>query len=104
MESRELNILLRVISMMRQECSTLMEPRLELFLTIAQNEPAQQQPVGTLLGMSEAATSRNVKELTKAGLVSVVRDDSDKRRRFLSLTPEGSRLVTRAASLLMVSR
>ncbi|MBM2710287.1 MarR family transcriptional regulator [Mesorhizobium caraganae] len=56
-------------------------------------------PVGELaqsLGITQPGVTRSVALLTELGLVEVVQSDGDQRRRMVSLTGNGQRLVSRA--------
>src|ERR1700735_1350075 len=78
------------------------------FLTIAQNEGLSMGDLAQRLGIAQSSASRNIAALSKwhsfgkAGhdLVAALQDPSDRRRKIVSLTPRGHRLVAALRALV----
>jgi DNA-binding MarR family transcriptional regulator len=103
MQSIEMDTLLNVLKTARSSQLVLIE-RMELLLTIAKYEPVKQHPLGPMLSQPSATLSRYVEALVDTGLVTSGIDPADRRKRILTLSPEGERLVLTMASFLKVYR
>ncbi|MBZ9793986.1 MarR family winged helix-turn-helix transcriptional regulator [Rhizobium sp. 3T7] len=67
-----------------------------LMMSLNRPEPPPMGPVATLLAMDQTTLTAALKPLQRRGWVNVTQNAKDKRRRLLSLTPEG-KLVLAAA-------
>jgi DNA-binding MarR family transcriptional regulator len=63
-----------------------------LFLLAKQGEPMPIHAIATALGLSDAATGRNVDQLLKLDLVERRESPDDRRVKLVSLTPAGEKL------------
>src|SRR6478735_10001879 len=60
-----------------------------LMTSLNRPEPPPMGPVATLLAMDQTTLTAALKPLQRRGWVNVTQNAKDKRRRLLSLTPEG---------------
>lgn len=65
-------------------------------VTIDALGPARQSAVAAGLGVSRAAVTQRLADLTVRGLVDIVDDPTNRRARLVALTPAGRRLLTAA--------
>ncbi|WP_223148733.1 MarR family winged helix-turn-helix transcriptional regulator [Aeromicrobium ginsengisoli] len=65
-----------------------------LFLLAHQGEPMPIHAIATKLGLSDAATGRNVEQLLKLEVVERRESPADRRVKLVSLTPIGEKLST----------
>lgn len=65
-----------------------------LFLLAHQGEPMSIHAIATKLGLSDAATGRNVEQLLKLDVVERRESPADRRVKLVSLTPVGEKLST----------
>ena len=65
-----------------------------LFLLAHQGEPMPIHAIATKLGLSDAATGRNVEQLLKLEVVERRESPVDRRVKLVSLTPVGEKLST----------
>jgi DNA-binding MarR family transcriptional regulator len=70
-----------------------------LLMSLNRPEPPPMAPVAKLLAMDRTTLTAALKPLERRGLVSVQRDQSDRRSRTLILTTKGRDLLTRAAPI-----
>lgn len=61
--------------------------------------PVPMTPLAEALGMDRTTLTRNVKALEEQQLVTVESGEEDRRRRVLTLTPEGEEVLSRALEL-----
>lgn len=73
----------------------------QLISAIAFEGLRSQVALATRVGMDPAGTSRALDELEQAGLVRRVRDEGDRRRLSLTLTPKGRRWYDRVRDRVM---
>jgi DNA-binding MarR family transcriptional regulator len=64
-----------------------------LLMSLNRPEPPGMASVATLLAMDRTTLTAALKPLERRGLITVVKDPSDRRGRRLSLTPEGRTLL-----------
>lgn len=62
--------------------------------------PRSQKTVSTMLHQTEANVSRQLQQMKKQGLVSIVKNSKDRRVREVTLTSKGSKIFENAKSLL----
>lgn len=62
--------------------------------------PRSQRTVATMLHQTEANVSRQLRAMKRTGLVSIVRNQRDKRVREVTLTAKGRRVYEQAEKLL----
>lgn len=67
-----------------------------LLMSLNRPQPASISSVSAVLAMDRTTVTANLKPLERRGLVSVMANDTDKRRRHLTLTPAGRALLTAA--------
>ena len=67
-----------------------------LMMSLNRPEPAPMGPVATLLAMDQTTLTAALKPLQRRGWVNVTQNAKDKRRRLLSLTPEGKAVLAAA--------
>lgn len=67
-----------------------------LLMSLNRPQAASIGSVSTVLAMDRTTVTANLKPLERRGLVSVMANDADKRRRHLTLTPAGRALLTAA--------
>lgn len=67
-----------------------------LLMSLNRPQPASISSVSAVLAMDRTTVTANLKPLERRGLVSVMANDADKRRRHLTLTPAGRALLTAA--------
>jgi DNA-binding MarR family transcriptional regulator len=65
-----------------------------------QSVPRSQRTIAVGLHQTEANVSRQLQSMKKAGLVSVVKNKSDRRVREVTLTAKGAKVYTKAENLL----
>ena len=70
-------------------------PQFSLLRLIANNGGPQVRGMASLLGVSQAAVSKNVDKLVRLGLVARQVQESDRRAVSLSVTPRGTELMRR---------
>jgi len=68
-----------------------------LMMSLNRPEPAGMASVANLLAMDRTTLTAALKPLERRGLVRVAKDPSDRRGRWLSLTPKGKTLLASAA-------
>ncbi|KQR03950.1 MarR family winged helix-turn-helix transcriptional regulator [Deinococcus sp. Leaf326] len=73
--------------------STVTRPQFTLLTIIAAEPGHDQQTVGTLAALDKNTTANVVARLQEAGLVQRTSCANDKRRRLLTITPEGDRVL-----------
>ena len=64
-----------------------------LMMSLNRPEPPPMGPVATLLAMDQTTLTAALKPLQRRGWVNVTQNAKDKRRRLLSLTPEGQNWI-----------
>lgn len=89
----------RVAKVMEDEGSPLVH--WQLISAIAYEGLHSQVALAARVGMDPAGTSRALDELERAGLVKRERDEGDRRRVSLALTPKGRRWYARTRDLVM---
>ncbi|MDP9812520.1 DNA-binding MarR family transcriptional regulator [Rhizobium tibeticum] len=67
-----------------------------LMMSLNRPEPPPMGPVATLLAMDQTTLTAALKPLQRRGWVNVTQNAKDKRRRLLSLTPEGKAVLVAA--------
>jgi DNA-binding MarR family transcriptional regulator len=67
-----------------------------LLMSLNRPEPASMGSVSALLAMDRTTLTANLKPLERRGLVAVRSDDTDRRMRRLTLTPNGRALLSAA--------
>ena len=67
-----------------------------LLMSLNRPQPASISSVSAVLAMDRTTVTANLKPLERRGLVTVIPNDADKRRRHLTLTPAGRALLTAA--------
>lgn len=67
-----------------------------LLMSLNRPQAASIGSVSAVLAMDRTTVTANLKPLERRGLVSVMANDADKRRRHLTLTPAGRALLTAA--------
>ncbi|MCS0459036.1 MULTISPECIES: MarR family winged helix-turn-helix transcriptional regulator [Rhizobium] len=67
-----------------------------LMMSLNRPEPPPMGPVATLLAMDQTTLTAALKPLQRRGWVNVTQNAKDKRRRLLSLTPEGKAVLAAA--------
>ncbi|MDQ0559406.1 DNA-binding MarR family transcriptional regulator [Rhizobium mesoamericanum] len=67
-----------------------------LMMSLNRPEPPPMGPVATLLAMDQTTLTAALKPLLRRGWVNVTPNEKDKRRRLLSLTPEGKAVLAAA--------
>ncbi|CAN7205084.1 MarR family winged helix-turn-helix transcriptional regulator [Rhizobium sp. LjRoot258] len=67
-----------------------------LMMSLNRPEPPPMGPVATLLAMDQTTLTAALKPLQRRGWVNVTQNGKDKRRRLLSLTPEGKAVLAAA--------
>jgi DNA-binding MarR family transcriptional regulator len=67
-----------------------------LLMSLNRPEPARMAAVASLLAMDRTTLTAALKPLQRWGLVKVAQDPEDRRRRQMTLTPRGRRLLVRA--------
>lgn len=67
-----------------------------LLMSLNRPRAASIGSVSAVLAMDRTTVTANLKPLERRGLVSVMANDADKRRRHLTLTPAGRALLTAA--------
>jgi DNA-binding MarR family transcriptional regulator len=67
-----------------------------LMISLNRPEPAGMGDVASLLAMDRTTLTAALKPLERRGRVKVTPDPADRRRRLLTLTPKGKRLLARA--------
>ncbi|CCM74773.1 MarR family winged helix-turn-helix transcriptional regulator [Rhizobium mesoamericanum] len=67
-----------------------------LMMSLNRPEPPPMGPVATLLAMDQTTLTAALKPLQRRGWVNVTPNEKDKRRRLLSLTPEGKAVLAAA--------
>ncbi|WP_028748943.1 MarR family winged helix-turn-helix transcriptional regulator [Rhizobium mesoamericanum] len=67
-----------------------------LMMSLNRPEPPPMGPVATLLAMDQTTLTAALKPLQRRGWVNVTQNEKDKRRRLLSLTPEGKAVLAAA--------
>ena len=67
-----------------------------LLMSLNRPQAASIDSVSAVLAMDRTTVTANLKPLERRGLVSVMANDADKRRRHLTLTPAGRALLTAA--------
>lgn len=70
-----------------------------LMMSLNRPEPPPMGPVATLLAMDQATLTAALKPLQRRGWVNVTQNAKDKRRRLLSLTPEGKAVLAAAVPI-----
>lgn len=88
---------IRLLEAFRQHHRDILTTEVLVFLHVAVNDGMQMSELQDLLGVSQAAVSRNVYFLSKYGannregleLIQLVEDTENRRRRRLYLTPKG---------------
>src|SRR2546421_4762706 len=77
----------------------LRPPHCGLLAVIAQRQDSSQQELGRLLGQAPSGIVAMLDDLERLGAVRRVRDDVDRRRHLLALTPAGRELLARAEAV-----
>lgn len=98
----------RLVEAFRTLYRDIMANEILTFLFVAQNDGLQMSELEGMLGISQAAVSRNVNFLTKHGanarngleLLQLVEDIENRRRRRIFLTPKGKALVRTLEGLI----
>ena len=67
-----------------------------LLMSLNRPQAASIGSISAVLAMDRTTVTANLKPLERRGLVSVMANDADKRRRHLTLTPAGRALLTAA--------
>jgi DNA-binding MarR family transcriptional regulator len=67
-----------------------------LMMSLNRPEPPPMGPVANLLAMDQTTLTAALKPLQRRGWVNVTQNPKDKRRRLLSLTPEGRAVLAAA--------
>lgn len=67
-----------------------------LLMSVNRPEPPLVGEVALTLGMDRTTLTANLKPLDRRGLLAIIRDPKDKRRRCLQLTRAGRELLSRA--------
>jgi DNA-binding MarR family transcriptional regulator len=67
-----------------------------LMMSLNRPEPPEMAAVASLLGMNRTTLTAALKPLQRRRLLKVTADPADRRRRVMTLTPKGRRLLTRA--------
>ena len=67
-----------------------------LLMSLNRPEPPDMTQVAALLAMDRTTLTANLKPLERRGLLSVLRNEQDKRRRTLLLTPAGRAVLAAA--------
>ncbi len=75
-------------------------PQLELLTLISRGGNHQVREIASFVGVSQAATSKNVDKLVRLGLVARVVQESDRRAVSLSLTQRGRSIIHRCEELV----
>ncbi|KWV52651.1 MAG: MarR family winged helix-turn-helix transcriptional regulator [Phyllobacterium sp.] len=70
-----------------------------LMTSLNRPEPPPMGPVATLLAMDQTTLTAALKPLQRRGWVNVTQNAKDKRRRLLSLTPEGKAVLAAAVPI-----
>ncbi|NMN73704.1 MULTISPECIES: MarR family winged helix-turn-helix transcriptional regulator [unclassified Rhizobium] len=70
-----------------------------LMMSLNRPEPPPMGPVATLLAMDQTTLTAALKPLQRRGWVNVTQNAKDKRRRLLSLTPEGKAVLAAAVPI-----
>jgi len=70
-----------------------------LMMSLNRPEPPPMGPVATLLAMDQTTLTAALKPLQRRGWVNVTQNAKDKRRRLLSLTPEGKAVLATAVPI-----
>jgi MarR family transcriptional regulator for hemolysin len=93
----------RLLAKFRRYCTTAVNKQLvvvgsslheyAILLRLSEDEEAPQSELAYDAAIDPAAVSRLVRELTRTGAVTTRVDPTDKRQRFVKLTPKGHTLV-----------
>lgn len=74
--------------------------QLTLLLSVDQYEPVSQRRIAQFLDLSPAAVSRQVEVVTGKGWISIAAKDGDRRKKLLSVTPEGTAVIHKSVRAL----
>ncbi len=108
MTKRELHTITRVINAVRIVDDTMPVQTLSVFLGVAQKEPISISDLATLTGLAQSSASRNVAALSEwhwlkkpgLGLVKLEVDPMELRKKLVTLTPKGKKLVEQLTGLV----
>jgi DNA-binding MarR family transcriptional regulator len=79
----------------------LRPPHCSLLAVLAQRQVASQLELGRLLGQAPSGIVAMLDDLERLGAIHRVRDDVDRRRHVVALTPAGRDLLARAGALAL---
>jgi DNA-binding MarR family transcriptional regulator len=93
----------RLLAKFRRYCATAVNKQLSVvgsslhefavLLRLSEDEEAPQSELAYDAAIDPAAVSRLLRDMTRAGLVTTRVDPTDKRQRFVKVTPKGQTLV-----------
>lgn len=74
--------------------------QLKLLLVLGQSPYIQQRKIAESLGQTEASISRQIKLMTRKGLLRITINPNNRRQHLTTLTERGARLTDEATSIL----
>jgi DNA-binding MarR family transcriptional regulator len=75
---------------------SLTNGQFSLMMSLNRPKPPDMAEVSSLLAMDRTTLTAALKPLQSRGLVTIVTDPTDRRRRLMTLTPTGRKLLVRA--------
>jgi DNA-binding MarR family transcriptional regulator len=90
----------RQSDMLLQEKFGIGFSQFKIMIALLKHEGIQQREIAEFLGQTEASISRQIKAMSREGLILSRRDAANRRQRITSLTAKGGQVATSAIAAL----